>query len=68
MTESLVVPRSVLKELQEHARHIEELVATLEEMSDKEGLRRIRSGLKDYHKGDYVVLKDPKKIASLLED
>lgn len=59
--------RAVLKELKEHARHIEELVATLEEMSDKKGLRRIRSGLKDYEKGEYVVLEDPRKISALLE-
>ena len=68
MTESLVVPRSVLKELQEHARHIEELIATLEEVSDREGMKRIKSGLRDYAKGEYVVLENPKKIGSLLED
>ena len=68
LTESLAVPRSVLEELREHARHIEELVATLEEMSDKKGLKRIRSGLKDYEKGGYVVLEDPKKIRALLGD
>ena len=68
MTESLVVPRSVLKELQEHARHIEELIATLEELSDQEGMKMIKSGLRDYAKGEYVVLEDPKKIGSLHED
>lgn len=68
MTESLTLPRSVLRELQEHARRIEEIIATLEELSDKEGLRRIRSGLKEYEQGRYVVVKDPEKIVELLED
>lgn len=68
MSESLSVPRSVLKELQEHARHIEEIVATLEELADQEGMRRIRSSLKEYEQGEYVVLEDPKKMESLLGD
>ena len=68
MSESLSVPRSVLKELQEHARQIEEIIATLEELADQEGLNRIRSGLKEYERGEYVVVEDPKKIGLLLED
>ena len=67
MTETLSLPRSVLKELQEHARRIEELIATLEELADPEGMKRIRSGLKEYEAGEYVVLEDPKKMKSLLE-
>ena len=34
----------------------------LEELSDQAGMDRIRSGLRDYEKGDYVVLDDPKKM------
>lgn len=62
------MPRSVLKELQEHARHIDEIIATLEELDDHEGMKRIRSGLKEYEKGEYVVVDDPRKLKSLLED
>lgn len=68
LTQSVTVPKSVLQELQEHARRIEELVATLEELTDQAGMDRIRSGLRDYEKGEYVVLDDPKKMKSLLED
>jgi hypothetical protein len=68
MTESLSVPRSVLKELQDHARQIEEIIATLEELADHEGIRRIRSSLKEYEKGEYVVVEDPKEMKSLLGD
>jgi len=68
MTEALLVPRSVLRELQDHARQIEEIVATLEELGDKAGLRRIRAGLKEYRSDKYVVVKNPHEIRELLED
>lgn len=67
-TESLTLPRSVLKELQEHARRIEEIIATLEELSDREGLRRIRAGLNEYEQRRYVVVKDAEKIIELVRD
>ena len=59
--------RSVLRELQEHARQIEEIIATLEELADKKGIRRIKSSLKQYEQGEYVVVEDPKQLHSLLE-
>ena len=62
------MPRSVLKELQDHARQIEEIIATLEELADQEGIRRIRSSLKEYEQGEYVVVEDPKEMESLLGD
>jgi len=68
MTQSLSVPRSVLKELQDHARQIEEIVATLEELADQKGIRKIRSSLKEYEQGEYVVVEDPKEMKSLLGD
>jgi hypothetical protein len=61
------VSRSVLRELQEHARQIEEIIATLEELADKKGIRRIKSSLKQYEQGEYVVVEDPKQLDSLLE-
>ena len=57
-----------MKELQEHARQIEEIIATLEELADQEGIRRIRNSLKEYEQGEYVVVEDPKKMESLLGD
>ena len=61
------VPRSVLRELQQHARQIEEIIATLEELADKQGIRRMKSGLKQYEQDEYVVVEDPKQLDSLLE-
>ena len=59
------VPRSVLRELQQHAREIEEIIATLKELADQEGIRRIKSSLKQYEQGEYVVVEDPKQLNSL---
>jgi len=61
------VPRSVLRELQQHARQIEEIIATLEELADQEGIRRIKRSLKQYEQGEYVVAEDPKQLNLLLE-
>jgi hypothetical protein len=57
-----------LKELQDHARQIEDVIAALEELADQEGNRRIRSGLKEYEEGEYMVVEDPKEMESLLGD
>lgn len=61
------MPRSVLRQLQEHAGQIEEIIATLEELADREGMRRTKSSLKQYEKGEYVVVEDAKQLDSLLE-
>jgi len=40
LTEAVPVPRPLLKELYEHFAKIEEILATLEELANKEGLRK----------------------------
>jgi len=47
------VPKALLEELYVHFMKIEEILATLEELMDKEGLQRIKKGLKEYTKGRY---------------
>jgi hypothetical protein len=49
-TEVVSVPRALLKELYEHFDRIEEILATLEELSDKRGLKRIEKSLEEYEK------------------
>jgi len=41
LTEAVSVPRPLLKELYEHFAKIEEILATLEELANKEKSRRI---------------------------
>jgi transcriptional regulator with XRE-family HTH domain len=67
LSEFLSVPRCVLLELQEHACRILGIIATIEELADKGGIRRTKSSLKQYEQGKYVVVEDPKHLESLLE-
>lgn len=66
LTEVISVPRPLLKELYEHFDKIEEILATLEELSDKKGLKRIEKSLEEYEKKDYVTVANPKKIREVL--
>ncbi|NWF97246.1 MAG: hypothetical protein HXY34_14000, partial [Candidatus Thorarchaeota archaeon] len=53
MAEAVSIPRPLLKELYEHFDKIEEILATLEELSNKEGLKRIEKSLQEYKKKEY---------------
>jgi len=55
LTEAVSVPRPLLKELYEHFAKIEEILATLEELSDKEGLKRIEKSLEEYKERVYIT-------------
>jgi hypothetical protein len=66
LAEVISVPRPLLKELYEHFDKIEEILATLEELSDKKGLKRIAKSLEEYMKKDYVTVANPKKIREVL--
>jgi hypothetical protein len=66
LTEVISVPRPLLKELCEHFDKIEEILATLEELSDKKGLKRIEKSLEEYKKKDYVTVANPEKIREVL--
>ena len=66
LTEAVSVPRPLLKELYEHFAKIEEILATLEELSNKEGLERIEKSLEEYKKKEYVAVNSPEKIREVL--
>ena len=50
LNEEVSLPRPLLKELYKHFDRIEEILATLEELSDKKGLKRIEKSLEEYRK------------------
>jgi len=56
LAETVSVPRSLLKELYEHFERIEEILATIEELSDKKGLKRIERSLEEYKNKECVTL------------
>jgi len=66
LTEAVPVPRPLLKELYEYFAKIEEILATLEELSNKEGLERIEKSLEEYKKKEYVTVNSPEKIREAL--
>jgi len=66
LAESVSVPRSLLKELYEHFAKMEEVLATLEELADREGLERIKKSLEEYKRKEYVAASNPEKIRKAL--
>jgi len=66
LTEAVSIPRPLLKELYEHFAKIEEILATLEELANKEGLERIERSLQEYKKKEYVTAKRPEDIREAL--
>ena len=69
MAETVSIPLPLLKELYAHFDRIEEILATLEELSNKEGLKRIEKSLKEYKRKEYITVSDPEKIReALLKD
>lgn len=66
MTETVQIPLPLLKELYEHFDRIEEILATLEELSDKEGMKRIKKSLEEYKKKEYIAVSSPDKIREVL--
>lgn len=60
------IPLPLLRELYEHFDRIEEILATLEELSDKEGLKRIEKSLEEYKRKEYITVLDPEKIREAL--
>jgi len=49
-----------------HFAKIEEILATLEELSDNEGLRRIKRSLQEFKQKEYLGVENPEKIREAL--
>ena len=67
MAESVIVPKTLLKDLYVGLAKVEEVLATLEELMDKEGLERIRKAEEDYEKGEYVTIQSGADIGKFIE-
>ena len=67
MVVTVVVPKELLRELILELSKVEEVLATLEELLNEEGLRRIREAEEEYRKGEYVVIESSKEVEKLLE-
>ena len=60
------IPLPLLKELYEHFDRIKEILSTLEELADKEGMERIKRSLKEYKKKEYITASSRDKIREAL--
>jgi hypothetical protein len=64
--DSVTIPKELLKELQEGLVRIEEVLTTLEELIDEEGVRRIRRAEEEYRRGEYVVVESGSDVEKLI--
>lgn len=67
MAESVTIPKGLLKDLYTGLTKVEEVLATLEELMDKEGLERIRKAEEEYEKGEYITVQSSSKIKKITE-
>ncbi|MEM0003291.1 MAG: hypothetical protein QXT08_03890 [Thermoproteota archaeon] len=67
MAESIAVPKELLKNLYKGLAEVEEVLTTLEELMDREGLERIREAEEEYRKGDCVIVENSEEIKRLIE-
>jgi hypothetical protein len=64
---TVTVPKELLRELVLELSKVEEVLATLEELLNEEGLRRVHEAEEEYRKGSYIVVESSKEVEKLLE-
>jgi len=67
LAETVSVPKELLKDLYTELVKVEEVLATLEELMDKEGLERMHRAEQEYAKGEYVTVKDSSEIKEIIK-
>ena len=67
MAESVTIPKGLLKDLYIGLAKVEEVLATLEELMDKESLERIRKAEEEYRKGEYITVQSSGEIEKSTE-
>ena len=66
MTEYINIPKGLLKELQEGLVRVEEVLATLEELTNREGLERVKLAEEEYKKGEYITVQNTDELRKML--
>jgi len=66
LTEYITIPKGLLKELQEGLVRVEEVLATLEELTNREGLERVKIAEEEYKKGEYIAVQNTDEIRKKL--
>lgn len=68
MAKTITIPEELLKDLYAGLARVEEVLATLEELMDKEGLKRIRKAEEEYRKGKFETVRNSGEIERLLSE
>lgn len=68
MAESVTIPKRLLKDLYIGLAKVEEVLATLEELMDKKGLKRINKAEEEYRKGEYITIQNSSEIKKSLSE
>ena len=66
LSETVRLPRKMVKELYDASIRVASLVETLEVLMDQQAMRRLKAGEKDYSKHRYVVARGAAQIRKAL--
>jgi hypothetical protein len=58
LTKAMLVPKEVMRPLIYGLAQVEEALATIEELSDKKGMERIKEARDEYRKGEIVEIEN----------
>jgi hypothetical protein len=67
LAKTVTIPEELLRELVLELSRMGEVLATIEELLNEEGLRRIRGAEKEYRKGGYIAVESGNEVEKLLE-
>jgi hypothetical protein len=65
LAESVTIPKALLKDLYMGLVKVDEALATIEELMDREGLERVRRAEGEYERGEYVTVRGGGEIENL---
>lgn len=66
MSGSIAIPKELLKELHEGLIRVEEVLDTIEELMDEEGMQRIRKA-EEYKRGEYLAAESSAEVEKLIK-
>jgi hypothetical protein len=68
LAKTVTIPEELLKDLYVGLARVEEVLATLEELMDREGLERIRKAEEEYRQGKFETVRNSGEIERLLSE
>jgi hypothetical protein len=67
LAKTVTIPEELLRELVLELSRVGEVLSTIEELLDGEGLRRIRGAEEEYRKGGYIAVESSGEVEKLLK-